>query len=1139
MTLEASIRQLLGWSYILLGVLMLARCAQASPPGTGWGLLYADEFGGNSVDTMKWGTMYPWGSHTHNHDAYMLPQNLSESNGILTETAIRETAPDGKPFTSGMITTGNIFSYTYGYAEARIKLPSRLGSWPAFWGLYTGWPPESDIMEFPCFTSGDDFTNYNVAYHYNLPNPPGGNSSYAGWTDPSGVGDLRTTYHTYGMEWSSTNIKYYFDGSLMWNITDTAAIAQMGYMYLILNYAVGNLDSTHGWPGTPNTTLWPVGATDTTQIDWVRVWKNASSYPASTTWTNASGGSWDTSSNWSAGSPQLNTQTATFGSVAASNVTVDWGNSRTVGGLVFNSSVNYTLGSGNDSIMLTSTTPITSEQPNSNTILIDASSATGSSPNIINSRLELYNNVTIRSPNKPMTINGPITGLGSLRIDSGQIILNNSVTYSGSTTIAGGTLKLGASPVTVAHRWSFNNSLTDSVGGSNATIVDVGANNVTLGSTEATLAGGARDSSDYIRLGSNLLPDANAPIALEFWATPKSIQNWSRIFDFGSGTTENLFMSWTKDINQHADRVEWLDAETNTSDNTNQPYNPNTEYHIVMVLRPLGSSTEVTWYSAPSGSANLGPAKGSFITTPITGNTLASFLDSEDNLGRSFYSDNTANASYDEVRFWNGPINSTILEILQDAGPDADLNSLNIGLAGGELPTTTAVNITGSGATLDLNGICQTIGSLSGVAGSSVLLGSGVLTTGGNNTSTTFSGIISGSGGLTKTGSGIFTISGANTYGGTTTISSGVLKTGAINALPSGSGKGNVSIALGAILDLGSYSQTVNGLTGNGTVDNTGGGNPLLTVGANDVNSTFNGVVQNTSGSMGLAKIGTGVITLTGTNSYGGTTSVLGGVLEIKNASALGNTSAGTTVENGASLHINIPLNIGNEALSLKGVGDGSGALRIGGTSTVNYGGAVNLADAALIKVDADSLLNFTNASGITGSNKDLTFIIDEGAIAAVTGILDLGSGNLTKENSGNLILSGSSVSIGSVALAGGSLEVDSVAASVLDITGSGKLAVGNGSTAASLTVNSINVGSLYIGPGAKLAVRAVALGEPLADPSQMQAVPEPATWICTLMAAIALLCWRWRNHAANPHFSPTCRVGQANRFLGGTSVAD
>ena len=89
------------------------------------------------------------------------------------------------------------------------------------------------------------------------------------------------------------------------------------------------------------------------------------------------------------------------------------------------------------------------------------------------------------------------------------------------------------------------------------------------------------------------------------------------------------------------------------------------------------------------------------------------------------------------------PSAQTTLEILHDAGPDANLNSLNLGSTG-SLPSTTAVNITASGATLDLNGINQTIGSLSGVAGSSVLLGSGMLTLGGNGTSTTFSGNISG-----------------------------------------------------------------------------------------------------------------------------------------------------------------------------------------------------------------------------------------------------------------------------------------------------------------------------------------------------------------------------------------------------------
>ena len=81
-----------------------------------------------------------------------------------------------------------------------------------------------------------------------------------------------------------------------------------------------------------------------------------------------------------------------------------------------------------------------------------------------------------------------------------------------------------------------------------------------------------------------------------------------------------------------------------------------------------------------------------------------------------------------------------------------------------------------SGATLDLNNFNQRIGSLAG--GGNVMFGAGTLTTGGDNTSTNFSGTISGTGGLTKTGSGIFTLSGANTYTGGTTISAGTLQLG-------------------------------------------------------------------------------------------------------------------------------------------------------------------------------------------------------------------------------------------------------------------------------------------------------------------------------------------------------------------------
>ena len=78
-----------------------------------------------------------------------------------------------------------------------------------------------------------------------------------------------------------------------------------------------------------------------------------------------------------------------------------------------------------------------------------------------------------------------------------------------------------------------------------------------------------------------------------------------------------------------------------------------------------------------------------------------------------------------------------------------------------------------SGATLDLAGFNQRIGSLAGAG--NVMLGSGILTTGNDNTTTTFSGTISGTGGLTKTGAGALTLLGSSSYSGATALNAGAL----------------------------------------------------------------------------------------------------------------------------------------------------------------------------------------------------------------------------------------------------------------------------------------------------------------------------------------------------------------------------
>ena len=89
------------------------------------------------------------------------------------------------------------------------------------------------------------------------------------------------------------------------------------------------------------------------------------------------------------------------------------------------------------------------------------------------------------------------------------------------------------------------------------------------------------------------------------------------------------------------------------------------------------------------------------------------------------------------------------------------------------LPDGTALTVTNdpNPATFDLNGFNETIGSLAG--NGTVTLGSGNLTIGGDNTSTTFSGTMTGTGRLTKVGNGTNTLTGNNNSVGPVTLTSG------------------------------------------------------------------------------------------------------------------------------------------------------------------------------------------------------------------------------------------------------------------------------------------------------------------------------------------------------------------------------
>lgn len=170
---------------------------------------------------------------------------------------------------------------------------------------------------------------------------------------------------------------------------------------------------------------------------------------------------------------------------------------------------------------------------------------------------------------------------------------------------------------------------------------------------------------------------------------------------------------------------------------------------------------------------------------------------------------------------------------------------------------------------------------------------------------------------------------GDNDYAGNTTINdnpqtarSYTMNLGAPNQIPNGPGKGNVVIntnGTGAgTLNLVGNSETINGLSGNGTVTSSTG-SPLLTIGDNDAACNFTGVI---SGSLALTKTGTGTLTLGGAtaSSYTGVTTLNGGLVTAGKGSAFGasGVNSGTIINAGVTLNTNSQ-NFGTERFTLAG----------------------------------------------------------------------------------------------------------------------------------------------------------------------------------------------------------------------------
>jgi len=343
----------------------------------------------------------------------------------------------------------------------------------------------------------------------------------------------------------------------------------------------------------------------------------------------------------------------------------------------------------------------------------------------------------------------------------------------------------------------------------------------------------------------------------------------------------------------------------------------------------------------------------------------------------------------------------------------------------------------------------------------------------------TIGGIIDGTT-VIKSGDGILTLSGDNSYTGTTTLNAGTIILGHANALGTGAG---------AILTLGgagALEATAAAPTVGNAIDLAA--NTLTFSGGN--NAELSGIISSTGGGGSLTKAGASALTLSGTNTYAGGTTLNAGTIILGDNAALGtgtltatansalqSTASGRAVTNNIDIDNGVTLTVGgggfNSTLSgviADGTGagtlakSGAGTLTLSGTNT--YTGGTTLNAGTLILGDDAALGTGTLTLGGAGALQSddnsrvvSNLIANGGNALTISGASNLelsgvisGAGTLTKTGAGTLTLSGVNTYNGLTTLNGGTLNLTGQVGGALTLT-TGTL-TGAGTVAGNVTLN-------------------------------------------------------------------------------------
>jgi autotransporter-associated beta strand protein len=356
-----------------------------------------------------------------------------------------------------------------------------------------------------------------------------------------------------------------------------------------------------------------------------------------------------------------------------------------------------------------------------------------------------------------------------------------------------------------------------------------------------------------------------------------------------------------------------------------------------------------------------------------------------------------------------------------------------------------------------------------------------------NTGSDTFSGKLTSTGALVKAGSGTLILSGAaNDYSGATTVNGGTLAVSGNSAM--GTTDAGTTVATNTTLDFQNVTySTAEAVTNNGgtIAASTGsstfaggvtlGGNSTYNVGGTQL--TQSGAITDGASTFGINKTGTGVLVLSGNNTYDGNTTISAGTVLAANNGALG-ASGAATVNAGARLQMSNGINVAR-AITLNGDGvSGSGSLQnVSGANTNS--GTITLGSSSRVNTDSGTL----TISGDINGGANVLYVggasntVVSGRVTNSAGATQDGTTtSVYKDGAGTLTLSGANTYTGDTRISAGNIAVGAGgnlgSGSDVFITTNGTLSVNADASVATIQEwASGNGGTASIGSGATLTV--------------------------------------------------------------------